>query len=88
MDERINPVSLETLAGALAYAMGIQPPEHAAEPNRTLTDYVDRMLAGKKADRIFVVDDKQILEAGTHAQLLAAKGHYYNLYQAQFKNLQ
>ena len=55
---------------------------------RTSFVIAHRLSTIKKADRIFVVDDKQILEAGTHAQLLAKKGHYYNLYQAQFKNLQ
>lgn len=55
---------------------------------RTSFVIAHRLSTIKKADRIFVVDQKQILEEGTHEQLPAKKGQYYNLYQAQFKNLQ
>ncbi len=54
---------------------------------RTSFVIAHRLSTIKKADRIFVVDEKQILEEGSHEELLAKKGHYYNLYQAQFKNL-
>jgi ATP-binding cassette subfamily B protein len=54
---------------------------------RTSFVIAHRLSTIKKADRIFVVDQKQILEEGTHQELLAKKGQYYNLYQAQFKNL-
>lgn len=50
----MNEIPLESLAAALAYAMGIQPPEHAEAPNEALTEYVDRCLAGQKADRVFI----------------------------------
>lgn len=55
---------------------------------RTSFVIAHRLSTIKKADRIFVVDHKQILEEGTHEQLLEKKGEYYKLYQAQFKNLQ
>ena len=55
--------------------------------SRTTIAIAHRLSTIKKADRIFVVDDKQILEAGTHTELLEKKGQYYKLYQAQFKNL-
>lgn len=60
MNDHINPVSLETLTGALAYAMGIQPPEHAAPANEELVAYIDQALAGKKADRIFMYNTDAI----------------------------
>ena len=60
MEKELNPVSLESLAGALAYAMGVRPPEHAAAPNETLTEYVDRCLAGRKADRVFIYNTDAI----------------------------
>lgn len=47
-----NTVSLDTLCAALCYAMGIEPPAHAAPANQALCDYVDQALHGKKADRI------------------------------------
>lgn len=56
----MNTTSLETLAAALAYAMGVEPPEHAAAPNEDLTAYVDSCFAGKKADRVFIYNTDAI----------------------------
>jgi ATP-binding cassette subfamily B protein/subfamily B ATP-binding cassette protein MsbA len=36
------------------------------------------------ADQIVVMDDGRIIEQGTHQQLLAQKGRYYNLYTMQW----
>ena len=47
-----TPESLDTVCAALAYAMGIEPPEHAAEKNRALSDYIDKVFGGEKADRV------------------------------------
>ncbi len=55
--------------------------------DRTSFVVAHRLSTIKKSNRIFVVDDKRILEEGTHEELLKKKGHYYRLYQAQFKNL-
>ena len=54
---------------------------------RTSFVIAHRLSTIKNADRIFVIDDGQIKEAGSHDELLAAKGAYYNLYAAQFKNI-
>ena len=62
MTEGLNPTSLETLTGALAYAMGIEPPEYAAVANEDLCAYVDRCLAGKKADRVFMYNTDAIAQ--------------------------
>ena len=55
-----NETSLDTLCGALAYAMGIEAPKHAAAPNETLVKYVDDVLQGKKVDRIFMYNPDAI----------------------------
>ena len=55
-----NEISMERLCGALAYAMGIDVPEHAAEPHELITKYVDEALGGKKADRIFMYNPDAI----------------------------
>ena len=60
MNKKLNEVSLETLAGALAYAMGIKPPQHAADANEALAEYVDKALAGEKADRVFMFNTDAI----------------------------
>lgn len=37
------------------------------------------------ADRILVFQGGRIVEDGSHQELMAQKGHYYNMYQAQAK---
>ena len=49
-----NKNSLDTLCGALSYAMGITPPTESAEKNEELAKYIDEKFGGKKADRIFL----------------------------------
>jgi ATP-binding cassette, subfamily B, bacterial MsbA len=53
--------------------------------NRTTLVVAHRLSTIEKADRIFVVHAGCIVETGTHAQLLAAGGHYAELYALQFK---
>ena len=52
MPNEINPNSLESICAALAYALGIEPPEHAAAPSPELVAYIDEAFGGKKADRL------------------------------------
>ena len=40
------------------------------------------------ADVILVVRDGKIIERGTHKQLMAQKGYYYQLYTRQFTDLE
>lgn len=43
-----------------------------------------RLSTIQNADRILVVNQGQIVEQGTHKQLIEKKGFYWELYQAQF----
>ena len=52
--------SMETLCGALAYAMGVEPPKHAAQANPNLVSYIDEVLKGGKVDRIFMYNPDAI----------------------------
>ena len=44
------------------------------------------LLAGS-ADHILVLNGGQVVEQGTHESLMAKKGFYYDLYQAQFDSV-
>ena len=54
---------------------------------RTSFVIAHRLSTIKKADRIFVINHGKICEEGNHEELMAKKGAYYELYQAQFKNI-
>ena len=55
-----NQNSLDTLAAALAYAMGIDAPKCAAEPNPELVEYIDVTLGRGGADRVFMYNPDAI----------------------------
>ena len=55
-----NTTPLESLTAALAYAMGVEPPKYAQPANEDLTAYIDRCLAGQKADRVFIYNSDAI----------------------------
>ena len=52
--------------------------------DRTSFIIAHRLSTIRKADRIFVIDQGQILEEGNHQTLMEKKGAYYHLYQNQF----
>ena len=51
---------------------------------RTSIIIAHRLATIKKADRIIVMDAGNIVETGTHKELLEKGGYYSNLYEAQF----
>ena len=54
---------------------------------RTAFVIAHRLSTIRNADQVLVIDDGRIIEQGTHPQLLALSGFYYNLYMSQFKGM-
>jgi ATP-binding cassette subfamily B protein len=68
------------------------------ETEQLIQKAIDRLLEGRtaiviahrlstisKADEILVLDKGEVIERGNHASLMAAKGHYANLYETQIR---
>ncbi len=52
--------------------------------NRTSLIIAHRLSTIQDADRIVVMDKGRVVETGSHEELLAQKGYYYDLYMTQF----
>ncbi|MFZ1625499.1 MAG: lipid A export permease/ATP-binding protein MsbA [Gammaproteobacteria bacterium] len=54
--------------------------------NRTTLVIAHRLSTIENADRIIVMSEGEIVEAGSHSELLAAGGQYANLHRLQFRD--
>jgi subfamily B ATP-binding cassette protein MsbA len=50
---------------------------------RTTFIVAHRLATITHADRIVLIENGEIVEEGTHDELMKEKGHYYDLYQVQ-----
>jgi ATP-binding cassette subfamily B protein len=55
---------------------------------RTSFVIAHRLSTIRNADQVLMVKDGQIVERGTHDELLAQRGHYFTLYTSQFQPAQ
>ena len=53
--------------------------------NKTVIFVTQRFSTARLADRIFVVNNGKIIEAGTHSELMSKKGKYQELFKLQAK---
>jgi ATP-binding cassette subfamily B protein len=79
MDEATS--SVDTLTESL-----IQRGMENLMKGRTSFIIAHRLSTIRRADRILVIENGQIAEMGTHAELLRQRGHYYRLYTKQFRH--
>ncbi|HEY5983049.1 MAG TPA: ABC transporter ATP-binding protein [Anaerolineales bacterium] len=54
---------------------------------RTSFVIAHRLSTIRDADNVYVINEGEIVEQGTHQQLLEAKGFFHHLYVSQFKSL-
>lgn len=54
---------------------------------RTTIAIAHRLSTLHRADRLVVLDRGQVVEVGNHEELMAREGAYFNLYQAQARNV-
>jgi ABC-type multidrug transport system fused ATPase/permease subunit len=64
----------------------VQAALEALMQGRTTICIAHRLSTIQKADRILVLDSGRIVESGTHAELLKARGIYSKLYELQFQS--
>jgi len=79
MDEATSSVDTET-------EQHIQRGLGAVLRNRISFVIAHRLSTIRNADRILVIDGGRIIESGTHAELMALRGRYFDLYRQQSLN--
>ena len=78
LDEATSNVDTDT-------ELAVQAAMRELMRDKTCFVIAHRLSTVKNADNILVVDHGDVVETGTHPQLMAKRGFYYRLYTAQFE---
>ena len=79
LDEATSSVDTET-------EQAIQRAIASALEGRTSFIIAHRLSTIRTADRILVIQNGEVIEEGSHRELIALRGHYYDLYTNQFRS--
>jgi ABC-type cobalamin transport system ATPase subunit len=81
-----NAASRDASIRAVAFTSALSPAlEELLLRGRTSFVIAHRLSTIRHADQVLALKDGQIIERGTHEELLAARGFYYDLYMSQFR---
>jgi ABC-type multidrug transport system fused ATPase/permease subunit len=79
LDEATSSIDTET---ELLVQQGI----HVLMEGRTAIAIAHRLSTIQDVDRIYLLDSGQVVECGSHDELLARRGAYRQLYELQYRS--
>ncbi|RCW61000.1 ABC transporter ATP-binding protein [Halanaerobium sp. ST460_2HS_T2] len=80
LDDATSAVDMET-------EHQIQQALEGMEQRSTLFLIAHRISSVRNADQILILDHGEIIEQGTHEELINNKGHYYTMFKEQYKEV-
>lgn len=80
MDDATSAVDMET-------EHQIQQALESRADKSTVFLIAHRISSVRNADQILILNDGEIIERGTHAQLIKQQGHYYKMFKEQYKEV-
>jgi ATP-binding cassette subfamily B protein len=80
LDDATSAVDMET-------EHQIQQALESMEQRSTLFLIAHRISSVRNADQILILDHGEIIERGTHEELINNKGHYYTMFKEQYKEV-
>ncbi|MFN2340854.1 MAG: ABC transporter ATP-binding protein [Halanaerobium sp.] len=80
LDDATSAVDMET-------EHQIQQALEAMDKKSTVFLIAHRISSVRNADQILILDQGEIIERGSHAELIRKKGHYYRMFKEQYKEV-
>lgn len=80
MDDATSAVDMET-------EHKIQQALESRADKSTVFLIAHRISSVRNADQILILNDGEIIERGTHAELIKQQGHYYKMFKEQYKEV-